>query len=67
MNVHIAGKALTTLAIVNFKEYGHPETTGTLKYCKMFDKFFVCKNVRNTRNVRHFFISFLLSLSTVKK
>ena len=34
---------------IALKSFGPPEATSTAKYCEMFDKFFDCFNVRNTK------------------
>ena len=49
MNVCLAAQVLSTSVSIALKSFGPPEATTTAKYCEMFDKFFDCFNVRNTK------------------
>ena len=49
MNVRLAAQVLSTSVSIALKSFGPPEATATAKYCEMFDKFFDCFNVRNTK------------------
>ena len=49
MNLRLAAQVLSTSVSIAVKSFGPPEATVTAKYCEMFDKFFDCFNVRNTK------------------
>lgn len=49
MNVRLAAQVLSTSVSVALKEWGPAEAAGTAEYCEMFDKFFDCFNVRNSK------------------
>ena len=49
MNVKLAVQVLSDSVYQALKTYGPPEAIATANFCKMFDSFFDCMNVRNTQ------------------
>lgn len=49
MNVKLAVQVLSDSVYQALKTYGPPEAIATANFCKMFDNFFDCMNVRNTQ------------------
>ena len=47
MNVRLAAQVLSESVFQALQTYGPPDAIGTAIYCRMFDKFFDCLNVRN--------------------
>ena len=48
MNVRLAAQVLSESVFQALKTFGPPDAIATAVYCRMFDKFFDCLNVRNT-------------------
>ena len=48
MNVRLAAQALSESVFQASQSFGPPAAIGTAIYCRMFDKFFDCMNVRNS-------------------
>lgn len=65
MNVRLAAQVLSTSVSVALKEFGTAETSATAKYCQMFDNFFDCLNVRNTKECTHKIKPFLQPYTSV--
>ena len=51
MNVKLAVQVLSDSIYHALTTYGPPEAVATTRFCKMFDSFFDCINVRNTHEV----------------
>ena len=49
MNVKLAVQVLSDSVYQALKTYGPPEAIATANFCKMFDIFLDCMNVRNTQ------------------
>ena len=49
MNVRLAAQILSESVFQALRTYGPPDALETATYCQMFDKFFDCLNVRNTK------------------
>ena len=48
MNVRLAAQTLSESVFQALQSFGPPEAIGTAIYCRMFDKFFDCMDVRNS-------------------
>ena len=48
MNARLAAQTLSESVFQALQSFGPPEAIGTSIYCRMFDKFFDCMNVRNS-------------------
>ena len=48
MNVRLAAQVLSESVFQALNTFGPPDAIATAVYCRMFDKFFDCLNVRNT-------------------
>ena len=48
MNVRLAAQVLGESVYQALTTFGPPSSQGTALYCRMFDQFFDCVNVRNT-------------------
>ena len=53
MNVRLAVQVLSQSVSTALSTYGPPESQGSAKYCELFDKFFDCMNVRNTKETTY--------------
>ena len=49
MNVRLAAQVLSESVFQALQTYGPPDAIETANYCQIFDKFFDCLNVRNTK------------------
>ena len=65
MNVRLAAQVLSQSVSTALFTWGSPEASATATFCKMFDLFFDCMNVRNIDEAKHKIKPFLAPYQSV--